>query len=60
MLVHDPDAISAAGKRVFLQCHHRACPGDPRLTFCAGEKDVDGQDIGERKRRRSSNGHARP
>jgi hypothetical protein len=42
MLVHGPDAISAAGRQMFVQCHHRACPGDPRLTFRAGAKDMDG------------------
>jgi hypothetical protein len=29
------------------------------LSHC-GDKDVDGRDVGERKRRSSSNGYARP
>jgi hypothetical protein len=26
-----------------LDCHHRACPGDPRLVFFSGDEDVDGR-----------------
>jgi hypothetical protein len=30
------------------------------LYYCSAAKDVDGRDIGERKRRRPSDGYARP
>jgi len=35
-------------------------PGIHVLLSSLGHKDVDGRVIGERKRRRSSNGYARP
>jgi len=40
--------------------HARACRGHPRLAFRKGNQVVDGRDIGERKRRRPSDGYARP
>ena len=38
----------------------RPCAGHPRLKAPMMKKDVDGRDIGERKRRRPLDGYARP
>ena len=47
-------------RHAWLFCRARTCPGHPRLYGQQRKKDVDGRDVGERKRRRPSDGYARP